>query len=309
MTKNLQVDRKLGRGLSALIGESKSKKELKPANNANLKIVENIEISKIKAGVYQPRQSFEQIELEELAESIKSNGIIQPIILRKIGSQDQYEIIAGERRFRASQIAGLNEISAIVKKINNHEALELALIENIQREDLSPVDEAEGYRRLINEFSYSQEQISKKVGKSRSHIANLLRLLSLPKSVHQLINNNKISMGHARAIINSQNPERLAQQIVNESLNVREIEDRVRDEKVEDIKFAQDYLEDDGTSEIKEPSIRSQDLIAFEEKLSALLDMNTKISYNALKNNGKLTIKFNDFAKINQLIQTLEQCE
>ncbi len=309
MTKNLQVDRKLGRGLSALIGESKSKKELKPANNANLKIVENIEISKIKAGVYQPRQSFEQIELEELAESIKSNGIIQPIILRKIGSQDKYEIIAGERRFRASQIAGLNEISAIVKKINNHEALELALIENIQREDLSPVDEAEGYRRLINEFSYSQEQISKKVGKSRSHIANLLRLLSLPKSVHQLINNNKISMGHARAIINSQNPERLAQQIVNESLNVREIEDRVRDEKVEDIKFAQDYLEDDGTSEIKEPSIRSQDLIAFEEKLSALLDMNTKISYNALKNNGKLTIKFNDFAKINQLIQTLEQCE
>lgn len=309
MTKNLQVDRKLGRGLSALIGESKSKKELKPANNANLKIVETIEISKIKAGVYQPRQSFEQVELEELAESIKANGIIQPIILRKIGSQDKYEIIAGERRFRASQIAGLNEISAIVKKINNHEALELALIENIQREDLSPVDEAEGYRRLINEFSYSQEQISKKVGKSRSHIANLLRLLSLPKSVHQLINNNKISMGHARAIINSQNPEKLAQQIVNESLNVREIEDRVRDEKVEDIQFAQDYLEDDGTTEIKEPSIRSQDLIAFEEKLSALLDMNAKISYNALKNNGKLTIKFNDFAKINQLIQTLEQCE
>ncbi len=301
MTEN-HPEKKLGRGLSALLGESHAKKD-SLISTPDFKAVESIDISKINAGVYQPRKNFDSAELQELANSIKENGLIQPIILRKIGNEDHYEIIAGERRFRATILAGLSKISAIVKKINNHEALELAIIENIQRTDLSLIEEADGYQKLIEEFSYSQDQIAKRVGKSRSHVANLLRLLGLPTSVREMLDKKLISMGHARAIINSNNPEKLAKKIIDEALTVRHAEDLVRDERVEKVKSTPLLVRTE--SRIK--FINSEHLTILENKLSELSGMEAKISYNSFKNNGRISIKFGDFEKVQQLIEKLEK--
>lgn len=298
----MQQNQKLGRGLSALLGENKAKKDNDFKNNRNLKLVESIELTKITAGIYQPRTNFDPTQLQELANSIIENGIIQPIILRKIGDEDNYEIIAGERRFRAASIAGLTSISAIVKKINNHEALELALIENIQRSDLSLIEESISYQKLIEEFAYSQEQIAKRVGKSRSHVANLLRLLSLPKSVKSLLDQKLISMGHARALISSNNPEKLAKKIAADNLTVRDAESLVRDEKVNKTGNTPLLLR----TESKIKFVNSDHLVSIENKLSKLIDLDSKISYNPLKNNGRITIKFDEFDKIQNLINKLE---
>jgi len=293
-------NKKLGRGLSILLGESKAQNQL-PARS-NQSAVEQIEISKITAGVYQPRYQFNQTELEELADSIREKGVIQPILLRKVGDEDNYEIIAGERRFRASQLAGLTAVPAIVKKINNHEALEIALIENIQRADLSLIEEAQGYKKLIGEFSYTQDQIAKKLGKSRSHITNLLRLLNLPQKVQNLLDSKQLSMGHARAIINSNDPEKLADKIVGQALSVRNVEDLVRDEKVEKAKNIPVFVR----TESKIKFVNSEHLAAVESRLTQLLDMETKVSFNSFKNSGKIMIKFDDFDKIQNLIRKLE---
>lgn len=296
-------EKKLGRGLSALLGESKAAKDSLPTSNQNLKAVESIEIGKITAGIYQPRKNFDSAELDELANSIRENGLIQPIILRKIDDEDHYEIIAGERRFRAAIIAGLSSISAIVKKINNHEALELAIIENIQRSDLSLIEEAFGYKQLIEEFSYAQDQVAKRVGKSRSHIANLLRLLTLPQSVRDSLDQKLISMGHARAIINSTDPEKLAKKAIAEALTVRHIEDLVRDEKIEKIKNIPVLVRTESTIKF----VNSEHLTILENKLSTLIGMESKISYNSFRNNGKISIKFSEFEKVQQLLEMLEK--
>lgn len=295
-------EKKLGRGLSALLGESKNKKELS-SFSTNDKSVEKISLEKIQAGVYQPRQNFDENELQELAQSIKETGLIQPIILRKVGQEDLYEIIAGERRFRASKLAGLKEISAIVKKINNHEALEMAIIENVQRSDLSLIEEAAGYQKLIAEFAYSQEQISQKLGKSRSHVANLLRLLNLPQKVKDLLDKKLISMGHARAIINSNDPENLAKKIVDQTLSVRQTEDLVRDEKVQKVKNTPLFVR----TESKIKFVSSEQLTSLEEEFSQACNMETKISFNSFKNSGKITIKFSDFEKLHNLLNQLKK--
>ena len=296
-------ERKLGRGLSALLGESKSKKEALPTfDPVNKNLIESIPLNKIIAGVYQPRRFFNEAELEELADSLKENGLIQPITLRKVTDDDLYEIIAGERRFRAARIAGFSEIQAIVKKINNHEALELAIVENIQREDLSLIEEATAYKQLIEEFSYTQEQVAKRVGKSRSHIANLLRLLTLPSNIHDMLNQNMISMGHARAIINSENPEKLARKIIENNLTVRDAEDMLRDEKVDKIRNTPVFVR----TESKVKFVNSEHLVAFETRLSEILGMETKINFNAFKNTGKIVIKFDEFEKIQYLINRLQ---
>ncbi len=298
---NESNNQKLGRGLSALIGESKIKNNSLPQGN-NQKVVELIDVEKIVAGIYQPRVNFDENELQELAESIKANGLIQPIILRK-SEDNKYEIIAGERRFRATKIAGIKQIPAIIKKINNHEALEMAIIENIQRSDLSLIEEASGYQKLISEFSYSQEQIAQQVGKSRSHIANLLRLLSLPQSVRDLLDKKLISMGHARAIINSTNPEFLSQKILSESLTVRDTENLVRDERIEKVKNIPVLVQ----TESKIRFVNSAHLVELENQFSEILEMETKISYNSFKDNGKIIIKFNDFTKIQNLLKNLKK--
>lgn len=293
-------NKKLGRGLSALLGESKGSNQL-PVNK-NQETVSEIELTRIIAGIYQPRQNFNDAEIEELADSIREKGVIQPIILRKIDDENNYEIIAGERRFRACQILGLKTIPAIVKKLNNHEALELALIENIQRSDLSPIEEALGYKKLISEFSYTQDQISKKLGKSRSHITNLLRLLSLPEKVQNMLNMKQISMGHARAIINSQNPEELAERIIADSLNVRNVEDLIRDEKVRKIEKFSNLVKQETTK-----FINSDYLNKIEKELSNLTEMEAKIFYNSFKESGKITIKFEGVEALQELLKKLQQ--
>lgn len=299
--QNTQQEKKLGRGLSALLGESRFKKE-EISPKISQELVESISLNKITAGIYQPRRHFNDNELEELSVSIKENGLIQPIILRKTGDEDHYEIIAGERRFRASKIAGFKTISAIVKKINNHEALELAIIENVQRSDLSLIEEAAGYKQLLEEFSYTQEQVGKKVGKSRSHITNLLRLLNLPSNVQDLLDQKLISMGHARAIINSDDPEKISQKIMNNSLSVRETEDLVRDEKIE--KAEKKTLLVRTESEIK--FVNSEYLSKVEKEFSEVTNMDVKIGYNPLKNKGKVTIKFSELEEIQQLIENIK---
>ena len=294
------TDKKLGRGLSALLGESKVKSPL--FNPENQDSVEKISLKKIRAGVYQPRQHFEETELQDLADSIKEHGVIQPIILRKT-DDDFYEIIAGERRFRASKIANLTEIPAIVRKFSDNDALEIAIIENVQRSDLSPTEEARGYQRLMKEFAYTQEIVAKKVGKSRAHIANLLRLLTLPEKVREYLDSKQISMGHARAIINSINPEELAKRIIAKGLNVRDAEEIVRDEKIEKAKRTPVLIRTE--SRIK--FINSEHLVALENQISELCGMDCKISYNGFKGVGKIIMKFDEIEKIQKLITGLEK--
>ncbi len=300
----MQQDKKLGRGLSALLGDSKLKKDNLLENQGEKSFVESISLGKIIAGIYQPRKTFNQEELEELSNSIKENGLIQPIVVRKSDDENHYEIIAGERRFRAAKIAGLTKISAIVKKINNHEALELAIIENVQRSDLSLIEEALSYKQLIEEFSYTQDQVAKRVGKSRSHVTNLLRLLTLPQIVRELLDKKLISMGHARALINSKDPEKLAQQVIHDSLNVRDVENLVRDERIE--KANENLNIAIVKTEQKTKFVNSKFVNDLEIELSELLKMEAKISYNSFKNNGKITIKFSEIEELQQLITTIK---
>ncbi len=298
-------EKKLGRGLSALLGESKSKKtdNIQNENVKSGEMVESISVNKIIAGIYQPRKTFNHDEIDELANSIKENGLIQPIILRKADDENHYEIIAGERRFRAAKIAGFTKIPSIVKKLNNHEALELAIIENVQRSDLSLIEEAAGYKQLIEEFSYTQDQISKRIGKSRSHVTNLLSLLTLRQIVRDLLDKKLFSMGHARAIINSNDPETLAKRAANESLTVRHVEDLVRDEKIEKVKNNTLLVR----TESKIRFVNSQELTRIESKLAEILKTEVKISYNSFKNNGKITIKFSELEEIQQLIENIKK--
>lgn len=294
-------EKRLGRGLSALLGESKLQQS--EATDRSHGFVRVVSLEKITAGIYQPRQYFNQEELQELADSIKLNGVLQPIILRSSGDEGDYEIIAGERRFRAAKIAGLKEIPAVIKKINNHEALELALIENIQREDLSLLEEAEGYQRLVDEFSYTYDHIAQKIGKSRSHVNNILRLRNLPKEVQNLLSQKQISMGHARALINSNNPQELAKRILAESLNVRDIESLVRDEKIEKINKNTPLLV---RTESKIRFINSGQVTLLENELTSLAGSEVKISYNAFRQTGKITIKFSEISEIQSLIERLK---
>jgi ParB family chromosome partitioning protein len=293
-------EKRLGRGLSALIGDSKSKNSDSTIYNLadNEEQMRMIFINKIVAGIYQPRKIFNPQELEELSISIKENGVIQPIILRE--NDDLYEIIAGERRYRAAKMAGLDRIPAIIKSINNHEALELALIENIQRSDLSLIEEAVGYKQLIADFSYSQEQVAIRVNKSRSHITNILRILNLPESIKELIDKKLISMGHARAIINSQNPKELAKKIVDLSLTVREVEEIVREEKI-----AKEAGKKVIFNKIKTKNNNLANLTSLREELEKKLHMSIKVTYNNSLSRGKIIIEFEGMQDIKDLIARL----
>ena len=202
----------LGRGLSSLIGDTKTVSK----NN-------KISVSDLIRNRYQPRKTFDEESLEELTNSIKSRGIIQPIIARP-SSGNKYEIIAGERRWLAAQRAGLHEVPVVVVDADNKKALEFGIVENVQRHDLNSIEEAEGYKRLIDEFSYDQEQVAKFIGKSRSHISNSLRLLSLPQKIIEYIIDEKISQGHAKILVGLENAELLAGKIISKKLSVRQSE-------------------------------------------------------------------------------------
>lgn len=218
-------NRVLGRGLSSLL-----KEEILPVDRGfspnNLLNIEQIEVGK-----YQPRKNFNEEKLRELANSIISNGLVQPIIV-SAPVNGKYQIIAGERRYRACKIAGWTEIPVIIKNLPNKEIFKIALIENIQREELTAIEEAEGYERLIKEFGYTQSELAEAVGKSRSHVANLLRLNSLPVSIKLMVNNGQLSMGHARCLIGFENAEELVAKILANDLNVRQTEELTRKNEI-----------------------------------------------------------------------------
>lgn len=220
----------LGKGLAALMSDDVVQPHIQPqaspatAAAAAMEAPKNsLPLSALQAGKYQPRKRFEDDVLHELADSIEKNGIMQPLVVRPV-SGNKYEIIAGERRFRAAKLAKLTEVPVIIREVSDAQALELALVENIQRADLNPIEEAAGFRQLMDEFKYTQEKLAAVVGKSRSHVANLLRLLELPESIKKLVDSGKLSMGHARALISTPNAEQLAKRIVAEGLNVRQTE-------------------------------------------------------------------------------------
>jgi len=223
---NSMAKKGLGKGLAALMSDE----VVAPTHPAPAAAAEpakgpvsTLPIAQLQAGKYQPRHRFDDEVLHELADSIERNGILQPLVVRPLDAT-HYEIIAGERRFRAAQLVKLTEVPVIIRDVSDIQALEMALVENIQRADLNPIEEAAGYQRLIEEFKYTQEKLASVVGKSRSHVANLLRLLDLPPTIKKLLVEGKLTMGHARALLTAANAEQLAQRVVAEGLNVRQTE-------------------------------------------------------------------------------------
>ena len=212
-----KIKKGLGRGLSSLIGDTEITKSQS-----------KLSISSIIRNKYQPRKIFDKESLEDLTASIKERGIIQPIIVRKTDNKDKFEIVAGERRWLAAQNAGLHEIPTVVIDADNLKSLEFAIVENVQRSDLNPIEEAKGYQRLIDEFNYDQEKVSKFIGKSRAHVSNCLRLLTLPNEVIELINNGSLSQGHAKILVGLENSYILAKKIIDKKLSVRQSENLVR---------------------------------------------------------------------------------
>lgn len=293
----------LGRGLGALLQNadtditSKSKLDLPASNNHVVGSVSTIAIAQIEANPFQPRTQFEKEALLELSESIKEHGIIQPVTVRKLG-YDKYQLISGERRFRASQIAGLTEIPAFIRIANDQEMLEMALVENIQRQDLDAIEVAFSYQKLIEECNLTQEQLSEKVSKKRSTVANYLRLLKLPVEIQLAIRTKEISMGHARALINITEEKKqlqIAKRIIQEGLSVRQVEELVKDEKVKDV-------EKKSTS--KAPSNLSFTNQKIMEDLSNILQTKVQIQKNK-EGKGKLIIPFtteDDLERIAELL-------
>lgn len=218
----------LGRGLSALFGDEPPE-GLQPANQRDGR---TLPVEYLQSGAYQPRRQFGTEALQALIESVREKGILEPLLVRALeGQPDRYEIIAGERRWRAAQAAGLHDVPVIIKEIDDQEALEIALIENLQREDLTPIEEAEGYKRLMDQFARTQEDLAREIGKSRSHVANTIRLLSLPDAVRESVQDGSLSAGHARALLGADDPAAAAATVIKKALNVRQTEAMIRRER------------------------------------------------------------------------------
>ena len=287
----------LGRGLSALLGDA-ARDEPVAATPAqpNGKAVQSIEVALIHPHPEQPRRHFDEAALQELADSIAKRGVIQPIIVRPHGGG--FQIIAGERRWRAAQRVQLHRIPAIVRDFDEQETLEIALIENIQREDLNPIEEAEAYRKLIAEFHHSQEALGRIVGKSRSHVANLMRLLELPQAVQAQVMHNRISMGHARALIGAPNCERLAQQVEAKGLSVRDTEQLVRRVKTGSEESAARKTRNASAGE-KDP-----DIAALEQHLADIIGLRVDIAHEG-GGGGTLSLRYSNLDQLDMLCQRL----
>lgn len=281
---------RLGRGLASLIGEpAPVGVRLPPEGEQRL-----VSISQIKASALNPRKDFRDEELVELAESIRTKGLVQPIITRPSkSSAGEYEIVAGERRWRAAQKAGLHTIPIIIRELTDREVLELAIIENVQRQDLNAIEEASGYRELVERFDYSQEQLSEIIGKSRSHVANTLRLLKLPAPVLELVQQGKLTAGHARALIGRDDAETLARRIVSDALNVREVEALVQEHDAGGVTTSTRRLRD-----------KDADTKAFEKELTDLLGLKVEVR-RASGESGTLMIKFGNFDQLDYIRQRL----
>ena len=276
----------LGRGLSSLMGDT----ETVQTKNTNVGQETKIPIANLKPSPSQPRRLFNKNSINELADSIKAKGLVQPLVVRPSPSDaNSYEIIAGERRWRAAQIAQLHEVPAVIRNFNDTEALEIAIIENVQRSDLSPIEEAAGYKRLIENHGHTQEDLSGIVGKSRSHIANIIRLLSLPQSIQDMITEGKISSGHARAIMNSAFPEQLAEKIINENLSVRDAENLAKDKK----------------GIIKKLKLKDPDTIDLENKIAEKLGLTININHKG-KKGGSIKIDYKTLDQLEMITQKLK---
>ena len=269
----------LGRGLSSLIGDS----DVKTLNS-------NISISSIVPNKYQPRKNFEKDSLEDLTKSIKERGIIQPLIVRKSSNNNgQFEIIAGERRWQAAQNAGLHDVPVMIIEADNLKSLEFAIIENIQRKDLNPIEEALGYKRLIDEFNYDQDKVSKFVGKSRSHVTNTLRLLNLPEKVQRSLINGDISQGHAKILVGIHNSEIICEKIKLKKLSVRQAETLVRLSKF---------------SSTKSNKIKDINITNFEKELMEKIGMRVNISNR--KNKGTILFEYKELEQLNKLVKVIK---
>ena len=276
---NFKNKKGLGRGLSSLIGEGKVSSNTKAS------------ISDLTRNKYQPRKKFDETSLNELSESIKSRGIIQPIIVRDSNGNSKYEIIAGERRWLAAQKAGLHEVPIVVIEADDKKALEFGIVENVQRHDLNAIEEAEGYKRLIDEFSYDQEQVAKFIGKSRSHITNSLRLLSLPDEVIEFVKENKISPGHAKILVGLENCQLISKKIISKKLSVRQTESLVRAYKTPSKKFVKN----------KDPNIK-----ILEQNLMEKIGMNVEIK-NKKNNKGSIIFNYKELDQLNRIIESVKK--
>ena len=274
------IKKGLGRGLSSLIGESKV------VSSTN-----KLSLSDIVPNPYQPRKDFDEDNLKDLTQSIKERGVIQPIIVRKSNSNNsKYEIIAGERRWQAARRAGLHDIPVVLTDVDDLKSLEFAIVENVQRHDLNPLEEARGYKRLIDEFSYDQEKVSKFIGKSRSYITNCLRLLNLPVEVLKLIEDKKISFGHAKIIVGLDNAFFVANKIIEKKLSVRQAENFVKIFKKKPPK----------NNYIKDPNIKN-----LEHSITEKTGLNVSIKSDK-KNKGTITFLYHDHEQLNKIIDIIK---
>ena len=277
---SLKIKRGLGRGLSSLIGDTKT--------NSN---INKLSISDLIKNKHQPRKTFDQASLDELTNSIKERGIIQPIIVRISKDQkSKYEIITGERRWLAAQNAGLHEVPVVITEADDLKSLEFALVENVQRHDLNAVEEAQGYQRLIDDFSYDHDKVAKFIGKSRSHVSNCLRLLSLPKDILELITLNKLSPGHAKILVGLENASFIAKKIIQKKLSVRQSENLVRIFK---------------TNKISKKNLKDPNLKYLEQSLKDKIGLNVFIK-NKKNNTGSIMLEYKDFDQLNKLIEIIK---
>jgi ParB family chromosome partitioning protein len=286
----------LGMGLQALLGEAARAPVAEAQQDDNRGGVREIEISRIQRNPDQPRVQFDEEALEELAQSIRERGVLQPILLRPNG--EEYMIVAGERRWRAAQRAQLHAIPAIVRDVDESTIAELALIENIQREDLNPLEEAEGYRQLIKRHGHSQDGVAQIVHKSRSHVANLLRLLDLPEFVRQSLLNGDISMGHARAVATSPDPEALAREVIRKGLSVRQAEERARSEKPRSASGA--TASRGGANSARTVDA---DLQALERQLGDILGLKVQVTHKG--QGGSVTLHYSSLDQLDMICQRL----
>ncbi|MBV9236853.1 MAG: ParB/RepB/Spo0J family partition protein [Xanthobacteraceae bacterium] len=276
---------RLGRGLASLIGD------LGAEANDRGRTQRRVPIELLKRNPYNPRRAFSEAQLDELAQSIRDRGIIQPLIVRPAGN-DNYEIVAGERRWRAAQRAGLHEVPVVVVEVNDREAFQLAIIENVQRADLNPIEEANAYQRLATEFDYSQEEVAKTVGKSRPHVANTLRLLKLTRPVQELITANRLDAGHARILVGLDDQEELANLIVERGYSVRQVEAMIRERTART------------ASAPREPRSKDPNSRAFEKRLTDALGL--QVTLNQRGDGGILHIRYSNLDQLDDIARKLE---
>ncbi len=307
----------LGRGLAALLGDKDSSYQPTPmtggsstvpastvttlaVNSAvepNERVMRIVSITSLQPNPQQPRRYFDDTRLKELADSIRARGVLEPLVARPAAGQtDRYEIVAGERRWRASQLAGLHEVPVIIRTLTDLEALEFGLIENIQRQDLSPIEEAEGFRRLLDEFGYTHEMLAKIVGKSGAHVSNMVRLLNLPQQVQQMVTEGKLSYGHARALVPVPDAVSLAQEIIARGLNVRQAEAMAR------VAIGEKRMGTGGRP-AKKPPESDADIMALERELERLIGIRVKIIAQGAK--GALTLYYENLDQLDDVIKRL----